>query len=303
MSDQLVRSLIADGAVRVVAAVTTDVARAAARRHGAVAGAAVALGRASTAGLLLATLTKGGERVTAQVAGDGPLGAVTADATDAGDVRAYLHHPSVLVAGGPARRVSLAAAVGRRGVVNVVRDLGLRERHTGQSPIVTGELDEDVEHYLRASEQIDSALGCEAVLADATEIGAAGGLLVQCMPGGAGAALVRETQHRLRTGRLYAALAAAAPDPATLVRAVLGDLARDLEVLGARPVRFHCPCTRERVADMLSLLGPTELATMIHEDGRAEVTCNFCNARYDITRPELESIRKHLSPGSRVPSN
>src|SRR5688500_3598761 len=96
MADHLMRALTTDGAVRIVATVTTDVAREAARRHGAVAGSAVALARGATSGLLLATLTKGGERVTLQVLGDGPLGGVTADATDAGDVRAYVKNPQAL---------------------------------------------------------------------------------------------------------------------------------------------------------------------------------------------------------------
>jgi molecular chaperone Hsp33 len=291
MADHLLRALLADGSVRVIAAVTTDVAREAARRHRAVAGAAVALARGATSGLLLATLTKGGERVTLQVLGDGPLGGLTADATDAGDVRAYVKNAEALVPGGRERRAALHQAIGRHGVVNVVRDLGLREQYSGQSSLVTGEIDEDVEHYLRVSEQVESALGCEAVLGEGMVIAAAAGVLAQCMPGGAGVELVRDLQHQLRTGRLYDLLADGIDDAVDLVGALLGERAGELEVLETRAVRFHCPCSRERVEAMLELLGHEELSSMIRDDGRAEVFCNFCNERYEVSRRDLEAIR------------
>ena len=291
MADHLVRALLRDGSIRVVSAISTEAAREAARRHRAVAGAAVALARSATSGLLLATLTKGGERVTLQILGDGPLGGVTADANDAGDVRAYVKNAEALAAGGPERRAALRDAIGRNGVVNVVRDLGVREQYSGQSNIVTGEIDEDVEHYLRVSEQVDSALGCEAVLGEGMVIAASAGVLAQCMPGDAGTDRVRELQHRFRTGALYELLAGGCDDAVTLARELLGDGAVDLEILETRPVRFHCPCSRERVEAMLELLGHAELSAMIRDDGRAEVTCNFCNERYEVSRGELETIR------------
>lgn len=303
--DEIVRFLVADDSVRVVATVTTELSREAARRHGAVGGTAVALARGATAGLLLATLTKGGERVTLQILGDGPLGGLTADATDEGDVRAYVKGET-LVPGGPAHRVSLAEAVGRNGIVNVIRDLGLKERYSGQSPLVTGEIDEDVETYLRTSEQIESALGCEAVLDAGAEVCVAGGILVQCMPGddaraAFGRMLVRETQHRLRTGELYDALvrpAGRALDALDVARIVVGDLG-PARLLDRRPVRFFCPCSRERVIEALFLLGEAELAAMVSAQNEAEVFCNFCGERYAVSAFELEALRqgRHGTPG------
>ncbi|MBI4508601.1 MAG: Hsp33 family molecular chaperone HslO [Deltaproteobacteria bacterium] len=300
MADNLARSLISTGAVRLLSVTTTDVAREAARRHGAVAGAAVALARGATAGLLLATMTKGKERVTLQLVGDGPLGGVTVDANDAGEVRAYLKNTSVLVTGGAARRVKLASALGRHGVVNVIRDLGLRELYRGQASLLTGEIDEDVENYLRSSEQIESALGCEAVLSDSLELVSSGGLLVQAMPGGEGTPFVREAQHRFRTGALYEALARdprAAQDPAQLASAVLGDIARDLDLLDIRPVRFSCPCSKERVLASLAAVSEDELLAMIREDRHAEVVCNFCNEEFALSGDELSAILQEKRRG------
>jgi molecular chaperone Hsp33 len=310
MTDTIVRCVLRDPPLRVVAVTDTGVVREAARRHRAVGGAQVALGRGATCGLLLATLTKGGEQVTLQVLGSGPLGGLLIDATDAGHVRVSLKHPEALVPGPRGQRVSVGEGIGRRGVVSVARDLGTRFQFTGQSLIVSGEIDEDIEHYLTTSEQIDSALGCDVVLGD-SDVTASAGVLVQCMPGEDSAHVVAGVRERLRAGALAALLAQSAPDPAAapgaapeaalaaldpsswaelLARALLGELGSRLEVLDARPVKFHCPCTRERVQNSLMLIDPTELESMVHDGQGAEVTCNFCREVYQLTPAELDAL-------------
>ena len=147
MPDQLVRALLDPPRVRVVAALTTDTVREAARRHGTVGAATVALGRALTSGVLLATLTKGDERVSLQIAGDGPIAQISVDANDEGDVRGYLAPHGVAAALGKQPRPQVATAIGR-GQVLVMRDLGLKEQYRGAASIVTGEIDEDVDAIL-----------------------------------------------------------------------------------------------------------------------------------------------------------
>jgi molecular chaperone Hsp33 len=306
VSDHLIRGLLGTRPVRLVAAITTGVAREASERHGVVAGGQVALARGATTGLLLATLTKGKERVTVQIRGDGPVGGVIVDARDGGDVRAYLVNPAALIPGGPGERVRLVSGIGRRGVVNVVRDLGLKERVQGQCPILSGEIDADVEHYLSTSEQIESAMGCDAVLAEDGSVLVAGGVLIQCMPDdGTNKTMVAEMWRRLRLDAVYDTLAANPELTAEdLARAVLGkfdeSLADELDVLDLGPVRFHCECSRERVLDTLGLLSATELQTMIDEDGAAEVTCDFCRERYQVSGEELSEILAAV--GSRASS-
>jgi molecular chaperone Hsp33 len=298
--DEILRGTIAGGAARIVAVTATGVAREAIRRHAATGASAVALARGLTSGLLLATLTKDEERVTLQVLGDGPLGGLTVDATSAGTARAYVRSVGVpleepLHAGGAAARPRVARAVGA-GLVNVVRDMGLRESFRGQTAIVTGEIDEDCQHYLLASEQIASALRCETTLgADGTLVAAAG-ILVQALPGGRGAAIVDAARARLDAGALLTALAStgAVPDAGTLVEDAIGEALGAWHALDVRPVRFACPCSRERAGASLALLGPSELADMILEDGQAEVICNFCRARHEFTAAELELLRREL---------
>ncbi|HVU50415.1 MAG TPA: Hsp33 family molecular chaperone HslO [Polyangia bacterium] len=304
--DEILRATVGGGAARVVAVTATGVAREAIRRHDATGAAAVVLARGVTAGLLLATLTKDEERVTLQLLGDGPLGGVTVDATATGTARAFVKRLEALPAL-PPERPRLGGALGETGVVSVVRDLGLRESFRGQTAFATGEVDEDCERYLTDSEQIESALRCETVLAADGTLAFAAGLLVQALPGGRGAAVVAAARERLAAGALGAALSRSTSgdvprDPGTLVEEALGDAIGAWQALDARPVRFHCPCSRERAGAALALLGTAELADMILEDGKAEVTCNFCRARHDFTEAELERIRRDLEGSAGPPS-
>jgi molecular chaperone Hsp33 len=186
----------------------------------------------------------------------------------------------------------------------VVRDLGMRDTFRGQTELADGEIDTDVEKYLAMSEQIDSALACETLLDPETgEIRCAVGVLLQALPGGEGISVLEAARARLRAGELAAALrtlVALDPDaPVDLfmdqvARAALGERVAALDILDARPVRFHCPCTRDRARTTLGLLGQDDLAAMIREDGAAEVTCDFCRTTYTFTDADLEQIRRGL---------
>ncbi len=324
---EIARCILADGAARLVVALTTPAVREATRRHQSSGAAALALARGTTAGLLLSTLTKDEERITLQVLGNGPLGGLTVDASSSGRVRAYLRNPAVRLpplrpAAGAGSvkslgRLSLAPAVGRGGVIHVVRDLGLRETFSGETALTTGEIDDDVEHYLVKSEQIDSALACDGVLESqlasaaspdnivshgAGDIVIAGGVLIQALPGSAGSAIVGALRERVQTGAFTRALARQPPTVDELVEATFGDDLPTLQVLDRRPVSFFCPCSRDRAAASLTLLGPGELGAMILDDGKAEVICNFCRERYDFDEIALEAIRRETT-GATGPSS
>jgi molecular chaperone Hsp33 len=301
--DEIVRCVLVDVPVRVVAALTTGVAREAAARHGASAAGAAALGRGLTAGLLLATLTKDDERVTLQVLGDGPLGGITVDASGAGTARAYVKHPGAGRIAAGARRPSLAAAVGRSGVVSVIRDVGLRENFSGATQLASGEIDEDVERYLTESEQIDSALACEATAGADGRVAGAAGILVQALPGEAGATFVAAARRLFADGALARIAGAGLPASGDdLVAAVFAGQLGEVRVLDRRPLRFYCPCSRDRAGTSLAMLGETDLSEMILDDGKAEVRCDFCGARYDFDDKDLERIRRRAAGASGPPS-
>ena len=300
--DEIVRCVLVDLPVRVVAALTTGVAREAAHRHKAGPAGAVALGRGLTAGLLLATLTKDDERVTVQVLGDGPLGGVTVDANGDGSARAYVKHPGAGAIGAGVRRASLAGAIGRSGLVSVIRDVGLGENFSGTTAIDSGEIDVDVERYLTESEQIESALACETTAGADGAVTASAGILVQALPGEASIEVAR-ARGLFADGALARVVAGAAlASGEDLIRAVFEGRLGAFRVLDRRPARFFCPCSRPRAGDSLAMLGDADLSAMILSDGKAEVICNFCRARYDFDETELERIRRRASGASGPPS-
>jgi molecular chaperone Hsp33 len=292
--DHLIRAVARQAGVRVACTLSTGVVADGARRHGLTPAGTCAVGKALTSGLLLATMTKGGERVTVQVLGDGPIGSITVDATDEGDVRGYAGHPE---AGATIdARGKVSRLVGKKGMVNVLRDLGLRELYQGQTALVSGEVDEDLEAYLTTSEQMPSALGCEVVL-EGPRVVAAGGILVQGLPG-SDPDSVRPVQALLRSGRLHELLSTGITDARELAAKMYPS--EELEVIGdERHVRFQCRCSAERIGDMLKLLSTVDLDEMIADDRPAEITCNFCNTRYEIERRELEKIRAEIAGGPR----
>ncbi len=269
--DHLIRAIARDSHVRVATVLTTSLVAEAARGHQLSPAATVALGRGLTAGLLLATLTKGKERVTLQILGDGPLGSITVDANGAGEVRGYVSHPEVdrLL---PPGRQQIGELVGKKGVVSVLRDLGLKDLYQGQTALITGEVDEDVENYLHISEQVPSALGCEVLLDEQGGVLVAAGVLVQAMPGAEPDSVVI-AQGMLRGGRLWDLLAKGERSTRALGDAIWGP---GLEVVGdERLLRFQCHCTPERIANLLAMLGTKELDEMIAENKTDAVVCNY----------------------------
>jgi molecular chaperone Hsp33 len=297
--DTIVRCLLDKGRARVVAAITTDTVREIARRHAVNGSAAIALGRAASAGLMLATLTKDEEQVTLQVLGHGPFKGVTVDARSSGQVRAYLKHPKAVPwkGEGVGTRVSLAEAMGKDGLVNVIRDMGMSKNYAGQTKMVSGEIDQDVESYLQGSEQIDSILRCDTLLDGEGMVVASAGVLVQTLPQAEGAALVEFIRQSVDVERLSQILhEGQAIETADLVRAMLGPLEHELEILETRPVSFGCPCSQERAAKTLEMLHEEDLQAMILEDNQAQVTCNFCGQQYGFSESELELIRRKRAP-------
>ncbi len=302
LPDRILRGLIEAGRARVVAVTATAAIREMARRHASLGLPVVALGRAAVAGLLLATLTKDEEQVTLQVLGDGPLGGVTVDARSSGKVRGFVKRPFAL-AWDPAlagsSRVAIGEAIGRQGVVNVTRDLGLAHNYSGQVALASGEIDEEVERYLNKSEQIDSVLRCDTLVDGEGRVTAAAGLLVQTLPQAHGAALV-ELARTVLAGPAFAGVVREAAglgqlEPEAIARAALGRSADRMEVLDVRDVMCFCPCSRERAEATLGMLRSADLQEMILENHDAEVTCNFCGARYRFSEAEVEQIRRRAA--------
>lgn len=296
--DTLLRAINLPETVRVVAAITTESAREACRRQQASHATAVVLARAMTVGALLATLAKSEkERVRIQLSGGGPVGPVAIDAHGDGRVRACVGKalaPSHLVNHtlDAAPRPSVAVAVGARGHVVVTRDLGLAVPYQGSVELCSGEIDEDLEHYLRHSEQLPSAIRAAVVLDGDGQIVHAAGVLAQSFPG-ADPAEIDEIRERL--GGLRELLVAHARGLDELVGLALGGA-------GFRPmlehgVRFECPCGPERARSVLATLGASDLEALADEQEQTEVRCNFCGQVTALDADQLRALAASLRLG------
>jgi molecular chaperone Hsp33 len=192
----------------------------------------------------------------------------------------------------------VGALVGLRGVVTLIRDLGLRENYRGQGELVDGEIDSDVERYLTVSEQVDSALVADVVLDSSGGVRAAAAVLVQALPVADGETVgdtIEAVRAAMRTHVVHRLLASARADhmdAAMLVAAVVPEGVAS--ILEAHAVRFHCPCDADRVRGALATLGPADLEALVEEQGEAQVICEFCNELYTLTADEVRTFAARL---------
>jgi molecular chaperone Hsp33 len=285
--DALVRAVSRDGSLALRAVVATALVREAALRHAAAPTASAALGRTLMASVLLSAAGKDGETVQLQIRGDGPLGPLTAISDERGRVRGMVGNPALHLPPRADGKLDVGGAVGN-GLLAVVRHRpGWREPYSGIVPLVSGEIAEDVAHYLAESEQIPAALALGVHVNAEGEVDAAGGFLVQALP----------HADPLTLSRLEAVLGEL-PPPTRLVLAgldaeqILARVAGGLE-LGERYLSrpsFWCPCDIGRVRRAVTLLGREETREMARRGEWVEVRCEFCGAEYRLHPDDVGAL-------------
>lgn len=289
MNDYLVKALACDGQVRAYAVRTTDTVAEAQRRHQTWRTASAALGRSMTAGVMMGAMLKGEEKLTIKIEGDGPLGYILVDSNAKGDVRGYVHNPQVDFEANEHGKLDVKRAVGTSGSLSVVKDIGLRDYFTGQVPLVSGELGEDFTYYFVTSEQVPSSVGVGVLVNPDDTILAAGGFILQLMPGTEDETITK-IEESLKTIPPISKLIESGLTPEEILERLFGK--EDINILAKMPVQFECTCSKERFGDAIISLGKEEITDMIETDGMAEAHCHFCNEKYLYSREELETFRK-----------
>ena len=286
--DKIVRAISSDGMVQAAAICSRDLTERARQIHKLLPVGTAALGRTLSAASLMGNALKGvGASLTLQIKGGGPLGTVLAVSDNLGNVRGYVTNPQVDIPLREDGKLDVGGAVGREGTITVIKDLHMKEPYVGTIDLLGGEIAEDVAAYFVESEQIPTACGLGVLVDRDQSVKAAGGYLIQLMPGATEDTIVKVEGGIMAAGNVSAILDKD-DDPEHMLRQVMSDF--DLKILETCPVEYRCYCSRQRVERALISLGKDELRQILDEQGHCSMTCQFCDAVYDFSGDELKAL-------------
>ena len=292
MADRIVRAVSTDGMVQAAAICSRDLTERARQIHKTLPVATAALGRTLAAASMMGNALKSdGASLTLQFKGGGPLGTVLAVSDNEGNVRGYVTNPHVDIPLRKDGKLDVGTAVGHEGTLTVIKDLHMKEPYVGTIDLLGGEIAEDVAGYFVESEQIPTACALGVLVDRDQSVKAAGGYLIQLMPGAAEDTIAKVEGGIMAAGAVSAILEKN-DDPEAMLRTVMSDF--DLKILETCPVEYRCYCSRERVERALISLGRTELEQMLSEQGGCQLTCQFCDAVYEFTAEDIQRLLKNL---------
>ena len=285
--DQIVRAVSADGFVKISAITARDMVERARVIHDLSPTACAALGRTLCGASMLGELMKEADAsLTIRVNGGGPAGSVIAVSDSEGNARGYVQNPQADLPTRADGKLDVGGLVGRDGMLTVSRDIGLKEPYVGSVELVSGEIAEDLAQYMVESEQIPSAVGLGVLIDTDKSVKAAGGFIVQLMPGAPENLIEKLETNILFMDQLTTVLSEDGVD--AVISQVLFSLdPREAERHG---VEYRCTCSRERVAEALRSVGEAELRSMAAEGRDAEVSCQFCDKVYRFTPEDLTAL-------------
>ena len=290
--DYIVRMIAKDAPIKAMAIQGRDLVQRAREIHHTLPVATAALGRTLLGASMMGQQLKEEDgSVTLRVSGGGPLGNILAVSDSQGNVRGYVQNGQVDLPLNPQGKLDVGQAVGTGGSLTVIKDLRLKEPYVGTIPLVSGEIAEDITAYFAESEQIPTACALGVLVDRDLSVAAVGGYLIQLLPGADDKVIDSIEAGIARAGQVTTQLSqgVSAED---LLKLVLADF--ELELLEKVPVEYRCYCSRERMRSALASMGREELSNLIAEQGRAEMTCQFCDAVHVFEKDELEDLLKNL---------
>ncbi len=287
MKDYLVKALAYDDQIRAFAITSTHLVETARQRHGCWPTVSAALGRTLSIAAMMGSQLKGEESITIRINGGGPAGPMIVDADASGTVRGYVANPEVQFQYNSGK-LNVGMAVGTDGFLSVTKDLGLKDYFTGQVPLQTGEIGDDFTYYFTVSEQVPSAVGVGVLVEADNSVRAAGGFIIQVMPGATDETLTK-LEQALGNIKPVSQLIDEGNSPEELLNIIFGE--ENVRVLERQPVAFECGCHKEKFATGIASLGNTEIQKMIDEDNGCEAICHFCKEKYAFTADELQSLK------------
>lgn len=287
MGDYIVRAMAADQQIRAFAITSRELVEKARIAHNTSPVATAALGRLLSAGAMMGVMMKGEKDVlTLQMKGNGPLGGITVTADSKGDVKGYVDHPDAMLPPNAQGKLDVGGAIGV-GILNVIKDMGLKEPYNGSVELKTGEIGDDLTYYFAASEQVPSAVGLGVLMNKDNTVRQAGGFIIQLMPF-IDEKIVDRLEEKLANVTSVTSMLDRGYTPEMILEELLGEFG--LEITDTMPAQFACNCDKKRVEKALISVGRTSLNEMIQDGKTIEVNCHFCGSKYEFTVEELKSL-------------
>lgn len=289
--DKIIRCITSDGAIMASAVDASDIVFTAKKLHHLSKSATAALGRLLCATSIMGAMLKQKDaRINLRVMGDGELGPVIAVGDSKGNVKGYVGNadcPTEFYENG---KINVSKAVGKNGVLNVMRDYGTGEPYIGQVELISGEIAEDITNYYAVSEQIPTVCALGVLInKDDGEVMLAGGLLIQLLPG-ADDSTIDKLEKNVEKLDPVTTMLAKGMSILDICKTALEGF--DVEVLDEFPVHYVCGCSKEKLENYFCTMSDDDIRSMADESGTATASCNFCNKRYVFTKEDLERIIK-----------
>ncbi len=292
MKDYLVRGMTMDGFVKVVAIRSTEMVARAAAIHKTTPNATAAFGRALTAASMMGNMQKvENGSMTLQIKGDGPIGSIVCVSDPVGNVRGYVYENNVPLVEKYPGKLDVGATVGTDGTLTVIRDLQMKEPYVGSIQLVTGEIGDDITAYFVQSEQIPTACALGVLVDRDYTVKAAGGYLIQLLPG-APDEIIDVLEAGIKRAGSVTTMIDQGMTPEDILGAVCGDLG--VVFMETTEVAYKCYCDRERVTQALISLGRGEMTQIMEEGNPFRVECQFCDTEYIFTPEQIGELLKKI---------
>lgn len=288
----IVRATAKEGSVRIFCAITTDIVEEARKVHNLSPIATVVLGRLLSAGSIMGVMSKNqNDRTTITMNGGGEAGNIVVATNSTGNVKGYIANPLVNLPLDENGKLDIKGAVGKNGVLSIVKDLGLKEPFSGRVPIYTGEIGDDIAYYFTKSEQVPSSVTLGVLLNEDLSVKSSGALIIQMMPD-APEMLGDIITYRLEEIPSLSTLISEGKSGEDILNLLFDDM--DLKINDTINVEYECDCTRERVEKTLISLGEGELNAILEEEDGINVECHFCDKNYAFTSNDIENLIKEI---------
>lgn len=287
MEDYIIRGMAADNQVRFFAAYSKNLVEEARQRHNTSPVVTAALGRLLTAGGMMGSMCKNeSDLVTLKIQGDGPVGGLTVTADSHANVKGYANNPVVIIPPNWGGKLDVGAAIGY-GTLTVIKDIGLKEPYSGQTPLTTSEIADDLTYYFASSEQIPTSVALGVLMEKNNTVKQAGGFIIQLMPF-ASEEVISALEKKIASFSSITTHLDNGETPEEIIAQMFEGF--DVTITDKIPTKFQCNCSKERVSKAVISIGKKDIQEMIDDGKEVEVNCHFCNSHYKFSVEELEEL-------------